>query len=606
MEESRVIGRPLGIVWSLVSDTNRLNRTIGLFPVDFSPFAASAGKLVRKAQGKAYGLLRFEWEENVFEWVERSYYSIERNYSRGPVKRVVWKVALEEAGDFKTRMILNGTFEIRSLIGKLIVKRGVIPQLMKTFIYAETAAELTDGKAVLQEDRTFEIDERLLEDAESHLTDLGIDRYAIGYLMKTIRSSSDEDVAHMKPYRWARQHGLEQRKAVQLFLLASEAGILDYEWSLMCPNCRVAKEHVNRLSEVSDSVHCDLCGADYELDFDRYIEMTFRVNGAIRKTPKQTFCVNGPTNSPGTVAQFRIPAGREQTFSWTPGQPGLQLRVLKRNYKIPFAGQAEGNDTSLRISETGLSASVLHQSPRVMVANDTEDEVVVAIEEMDWDPDALTAREVTALQLFRDLLPTEVLATGTQIGVAKMTILFTDLKDSTRLYEQVGDSAAYADVQKHFTFLRKIIGNHEGAIVKTIGDSVMAAFSRSADAMQAALAIQSAADELNSTLENPLRIKLGFHTGPVIAVNANGVLDYFGRTVNMAARVQQESEGWDIVVEESQFDELQTAVKHRSSQKFTASLHGVGTAVRLVRILPATDAGYALDKLKQQYLKSVT
>lgn len=606
MEESRVIRRPLGTVWSLVSDTNRLNRYIGLFPVDFSPFTANGQRLVRKAEGKAYGLLKMEWEENVFEWVEKSYYSIERTYTRGPVERVVWKVAVEETEDNETRLTLAGTFEYNSLIGKLAVKSGVIPQLLKTFAYAETAAKLGEGKAALQESRTTKIDERLLKEAEFHLADLGLGREAITSLMDTIRYASDEDIAHLKPYRWARQHGLKKGEAVQLFLLASEAGVLDYEWSLMCPNCRVAKEHADRLAEVTDSVHCDLCGAHYELDFDRYIEMTFRVNAAIRKSPRQTFCVNGPMNSPGTVAQFRVPAGRERTFSWTADQPGLQLRVLKRNFKIPFAWPPNGHDTVLRISDTGLSVSILHQNTRLAVANDTNDELVIAIEKADWDPDALTAREVTALQLFRDLLPTEVLATGVQIAVGNMTILFTDLKDSTQLYEQVGDAAAYTDIQKHFTFLRKIISTHDGSIVKTIGDSVMAAFSRSTDAMQAALAIQSSAEELNSTLVNPLSIKLGFHTGPVIAVNANGVLDYFGRTVNMAARVQQESAGWDIVLDESQFYELQTAVQSRLCEKFTASLHGVGNSVGLVRILPDSDAAAAVNIIEKQYRKSVT
>src|SRR5205823_1419852 len=84
-----------------------------------------------------------------------------------------------------------------------------------------------------------------------------------------------------------------------------------------------------------------------------------------------------------------------------------------------------------------------------------------------------------------------------------------------------------------------LIMEHRGALVKTIGDAVMAVFHAPADAVAAGLAIQAGIAAYNAAAPgDPLCVKLGLHSGPCIAINANDVLDYFGTTVNVAARVQ--------------------------------------------------------------------
>ena len=80
----------------------------------------------------------------------------------------------------------------------------------------------------------------------------------------------------------------------------------------------------------------------------------------------------------------------------------------------------------------------------------------------------------------------------------------------------------------------------------------MAAFGEPADAVRAMLSIQDHIAAFNaSQKESELVIKLGAHAGRTIAVNSNGRLDYFGATVNLAARLQQQSEGGDIVLSDS-------------------------------------------------------
>ena len=70
--------------------------------------------------------------------------------------------------------------------------------------------------------------------------------------------------------------------------------------------------------------------------------------------------------------------------------------------------------------------------------------------------------------------------------------------------------------------------------MKTVGDSVMAAFADEKDGLMAAVEIQRRIGEIREWVDHPVEIKVGLHSGPVLAVNANDLLDYFGRTVNLA------------------------------------------------------------------------
>jgi class 3 adenylate cyclase len=166
---------------------------------------------------------------------------------------------------------------------------------------------------------------------------------------------------------------------------------------------------------------------------------------------------------------------------------------------------------------------------------------------MAWSDQATTAAEVTALQRFRDLFANEALRPGERISVGSLTIVFTDLRESTRLYRQVGDAPAFGLVMEHFDALQAAINAEGGAIVKTIGDAVMAVFRRPAAALRAMLNAQEALASPRDGAQ-PLRLKAGIHHGACIAVTLNDRLDYFGSTVNIAARLESLSSGQDVVI----------------------------------------------------------
>src|SRR5260370_41708682 len=122
------------------------------------------------------------------------------------------------------------------------------------------------------------------------------------------------------------------------------------------------------------------------------------------------------------------------------------------------------------------------------------------------------------------------------------------------MYREVGGARAFGRLMNRFDVLKQAIAYEAGALVKTIGVAVMAVFRHPAGALRAMLHAQqrlaSAPDGLR-----PLTLKAGLHTGPCIAVTLNDRLDYFGSTVNLAARLEAQSTGDDVVVSAAGFDD---------------------------------------------------
>jgi class 3 adenylate cyclase len=151
----------------------------------------------------------------------------------------------------------------------------------------------------------------------------------------------------------------------------------------------------------------------------------------------------------------------------------------------------------------------------------------------------LTAKRMLTNQVFRDIYGTDTIDVEQRLKITSLTFLFTDLKGSTELYERVGDLVAFDLVRAHFRVLNEIVAAEAGAVVKTIGDAVMATFPTPNRAVAAALRMREAMRDLNDgRSREDLLLKIGIHEGPCLAVVLNDRQDYFGSTVNIAARVQ--------------------------------------------------------------------
>jgi class 3 adenylate cyclase len=121
--------------------------------------------------------------------------------------------------------------------------------------------------------------------------------------------------------------------------------------------------------------------------------------------------------------------------------------------------------------------------------------------------------------------------------------------------------AAYHLVRAHFHVLTQIVAAQGGAIARTIGDAVMATFPTPDRAVAAALQMREAMQRLNEEHKREdLLLKIGIHEGPCLAVIQNGRQDYFGQTVNIAARVQELAVSRSILVTGRAVENPQTSM----------------------------------------------
>jgi len=178
------------------------------------------------------------------------------------------------------------------------------------------------------------------------------------------------------------------------------------------------------------------------------------------------------------------------------------------------------------------------------------------------------------------------------LSIARVAILFTDLKGSTAMYAERGDPRAYRLVRDHFAILGEAIDRNNGALVKTIGDAVMASFASGADAVRAAFESQAELCARARDMGGELVLKAGVHAGACLAVKLNDRLDFFGGAVNTAARVQGLSRGNDVVVSDEvlvDIDAEKRGTKHfQIEESFDAQLRGLLEPVRVHRLVAAT------------------
>jgi class 3 adenylate cyclase len=578
-------------LWPFVADTNRFNRDTGVPEIQVEPQQRHFRNARRKVRLSLYGL-PVEWEEQPFEWVKPFRFGVERVYSRGPLTRLRLLVELTPKPSGGTHLTYELWSTPRNIPGavaipmqlNLVVARRFRESIQK---YDESAfsgapagtAEPDTSQSLFDLPRLASLRQRLrsdLETAESpEKKQVLADR-----LVDFLEHADDLAVTRIRPYKLADDWNEPRRDLLEICLHATRVGLLDFQWDLLCPLCRGAQESGHSLRDIHTDVHCATCKIDFTVDFDRYVELTFRPNPAVRRVSMQAFCIGSPQWTPHVVAQQLLPAGNTRVLNLPLERGSYRLRAHELPGSQDVTVSSEGmNAVEISISPGGWPRETLQVNERfaLTLQNQTDAEQLLILERMAWNDQATTAAEVTALQMFRDLFASEALRPGEQISVGTLTVLFTDLRDSTKLYREIGDATAFGRVMNHFDVLRKAIAEHDGAVVKTIGDAVMAVFRCAADGLVAMLEAQRAlAQPPEGSM--PLQLKAGLHTGPCIAVTLNDRLDYFGSTVNLAARLEALSSGTDVIISRSVYEDAQVRelldTKQLTATEFDISLKG--------------------------------
>jgi len=397
----------------------------------------------------------------------------------------------------------------------------------------------------------------------------------VNAIEELVRDASDRQLNRINVLDFAAKKQLDEERVIAGFLHAARQGIFELSWNVLCPICRGVVDTGAILKDINkEEYHCVWCKTDYTLSLDEIVEVTFTVSRRVRRIAahepnelpfaeyfRQIFlssASNPPDNFEQVLQQMMLEA-----VELPPGEKAFLSLHLPATEVILFdpvthatqfldvTGEPtlERRNLSFTFNTPRPPAETVNLQPgpvRLLLENRTDTRVLPGlwVEErahniVDWAKPFLTAKRLLTNQVFQDIYGVNTIDVEQHLKITSLTFLFTDLQGSTELYERIGDLAAFNLVRAHFRVLTEIVAAQAGAVVKTIGDAVMATFPTPGRAVAAALRMREAMLALNEQQGyEGLSLKIGIHEGPCLVVLINDRQDYFGTTVNVAARVQ--------------------------------------------------------------------
>lgn len=534
-------------LWPFVSDTSRMNRALGTAEMEFV-----------ERDGKRYGRakpggVRHEWVEIPWNWVANQWLTSLRVYTRGFFRAVWTIIELERIASGTRVYIYFGTIPRSALYGAAI--RIGFPSIEKAYrrVLPALAAQLDRARPevlMLPPPPLGEAAEQRLRAQQRTLVESGLPKACVDALIEWIRTGDDQDIYRIQILERARAWKLPEHDLLRVALHATRAGLLTLSWDTVCPHCRGVRDENASLAALAAHSECQACQVTFTTDVQEAVEVTFHVHPSIREVPEQLYCSAEPAKkSHIRVQRVVAPGGSERIApQLAPGRYSFL-----RNFAGGFYLDIDHDGADHLRWEPRPEGDVVKARPdaEIELVNDGAEPRTFTIQEAKWSDHALRAGHLLSFHEFRDLFSDEYIGADVRLGVGEQTLLFTDVVGSTAFYASRGDPAAFIEIKKHFDEIFKIVASHRGAVVKTIGDAVMATFVDPVEAVRAARQIHETFHPARE--DTPIRVRISMNTGPCIAVRLNANADFFGGTVNVAAKLQALAEGYQIAMSDATY-----------------------------------------------------
>src|SRR6266436_2829403 len=341
----------------------------------------------------------------------------------------------------------------------------------------------------------------------------------VAAIEELVRDAPDRALCRVNVLDFAAKTGLDEERAIAAFLHAARLGLFELSWNVLCPSCGGVLEAGTTLKSVDrEEYHCAWCAAGYQPILDEIVEVTFTVSRRVRR-----IAAHDPNELP-LAEYFR------QVF-WGSG------------IDVP-------DDFEQLIEEIVLDTVELPPGEKALLSLQLPAEFVIVIDPvthttqfLDVKGEPTRERQNLSLLFDKVLSPTETV----ELRPGPLRLSLENRTDTRvlpglwiagdKLHELLGRRKPFLTAKRLLTnqVFRDIYGTD------TIGDAVMATFSTPDRAVAAALRMREAMHRLNDGRNgngHDLLLKIGIHEGPCLAVVLNDRQDYFGTTVNIAARVQ--------------------------------------------------------------------
>jgi len=508
------------------------------------------------------------WEEEPYEWEAPFHLKVRRSYKSGPYKSLLFSFDIaQHANGSKVTFRFSG--DAKNFSSSLRIKRNLsssFKRRLQKVVHFYDSIISTSETGTFKKSRFQLSKKQKWENLNEELTEVSNNRALSEMLIETLRNSDDLDLKAIEPIHLTNLWDKPIHEVLEILFFATNLKILNLQWQAKCQTCRQTQKSIQKISEVTDTLYCSYCKKEFELDFHNSINLVFQPHPLVRKLDVKTYCKSSPARRPHVKLHQYVYPGQKRF---------VKIHLEPGNYKIYCE---ETNSTVLAtVNDDGLESATLtfnnrnsddqhvtlSTDPNLVIHNQTDARIFVIFEDLDWKKYSVSASEVTSLQLFRNLFPNELLQNEQQFKCMDMTVMFTDLTDSSSMYSDSGDELATGQVINHFEILRKIISEERGAIVKTIGDATMSIFQEPVNAVRAFHRAQQYFKETQQS-DHKIQLKGGVHCGNGIAVTLNNRIDFFGNTINIASRLVENAGCEQLVISSD-------ACKNRSLEQYLKS-----------------------------------
>ena len=300
----------LALAWEVFSDTDRLNRSASL-GFAYTAQQEDGGTVSHKGQLQRVGM-KIRWDEEPFEFEAPHWFRITRRFHNGPASKAVAELRLEEEPE-----------GIRLRYQVAVTARN---RLTYPIVYLDTHTSLKPAlQGALNQATQHIIDQtRPWGSTPPPLSDAAIARIsrlrhmAIGPgLIQLLETGDVRAQNRMRPLALAAEWKVDPETAVEEFVTATQKGILQLHWDLLCPACNGPKTRLERLDLAPDQPICTTCNIAYDGTFPDSVEVTFSPDPGIRDIQTPIDCVLSPHHTPQVIAQSRLFPGKEVQWKGT-------------------------------------------------------------------------------------------------------------------------------------------------------------------------------------------------------------------------------------------------------------------------------------------------
>jgi len=546
-------------LWPLISNTNLLFNYLKLSKVKKTAISRFEKKGFLQLLSNNFKLYNV-WEEEPYHWEKPYRFGTTRYYKVGLISSLRFLIDLDEnSGGTKVHVHLwvsPGKYIVKGFLSFFFsqVLRLRFKKVLKLFDECGQKNflpyQIKKGAKFVpaRRKKIKKISEKLLADTQNERI--------VGLLTELIEKGSDQELQSIQPYELAEKWAENKYNLISVFFHAANQELLDFGWDISCPNCKTHKHHVRKMNELQGNFYCDYCEEQFGIDFNGNVHLVFKPHPLVRKLSDRKYCHGGPQIKPHIAIQQHLNPG-DKKYLKVQLEPGTWfVKLAGRNGKLTVNVAEDGDDDISLIFNNGQLTGqqiTMSTSPNLIVHNRSSEAILCQFEKKKWNEKGLYASEISSFHEFRSLFSSEILREGEKLKAKNLTILFTDLLDSTSIYLNQGEDEAIGQVMNHFKIIQKIVSEERGSVVKTIGDSVMAVFHEPVSSLKAVERIQKIFSNSNS-FGDSFKLKAGIHVGDCTAVTLNNRIDFFGTAVNIASRLVDVANEKEIIISEQVYN----------------------------------------------------